>query len=620
MQDYTSNNKIKENKYKILRMSLLLGSDDNREETLNNFEDAAYEIDAMNDEIYLKDLEKKFYDTSTLEEEEKKLASLVDYIGGRVEQRISLLSDFSNVTGFDLKSLPPIKYYDKLDDYKERLSYIREYLENTDRLNTLNKEVTDANIKLEKAYKNKAISEEYNQRNEEVLLNKFETIFKSLDYFKNVTEENLEEELTKILSSVEESKKSLDIFTKSFTTLTNSGISKEEEDEYHSYVVNAQQVYYSNKEKEYILELYKYLLKKEDEYSAILLKRDNINNLLYERLNIRETLGISDNDCLLSLYDMLERQYEDINRQKDNMEMIDSLNEYIESKKTEINELETDNQKVEILAILREYGIIETYSEPVKEETTELEEIPTAENNIFDFKINNNETEELPEITKTPEIFLQEEPTEEPTEETTYTKDLETPEERAKEEVEINNDIFNTNNEIQEENENIVNEEAEEVSEIETPEPNQVIKVEQSEHIDLDLVHSKANKVMQRVGEMLGIRPKEEELVTVTNEQPVIEPTKEEVKEEPTNEIPIAEPINPLFSNTNIEPIKEETKEPELDDNSFWFPSDTPDALNELPDLEVEKKEDDNNFFSNNNMPELNFPDLNLDFKNNEEA
>ena len=126
IQNRTSDNKIKENKYKILRMSLLLGSDDNREETLNNFEDAAREIDAMNDEVYLRDLQKKFYDTTKLEDEEKKLDVLVNYIEGRVEQRISLLTDFSNVTGFDLQDLPPIQYYDKLDDYKERLGYIRE--------------------------------------------------------------------------------------------------------------------------------------------------------------------------------------------------------------------------------------------------------------------------------------------------------------------------------------------------------------------------------------------------------------------------------------------------------------------------------------------------------------
>ena len=49
IQDNASSNKIKENKYKILRMSLLLGNGENREETINNFEDASREIDAMND-------------------------------------------------------------------------------------------------------------------------------------------------------------------------------------------------------------------------------------------------------------------------------------------------------------------------------------------------------------------------------------------------------------------------------------------------------------------------------------------------------------------------------------------------------------------------------------------
>ena len=93
VQMNNDSNKIKENKYKILRMSLLLGNGEDREETINNFEEAAREIDAMNDEVYLKDLESKFYDTFKLEEEEKKLTALVDYIGGRVEQRLSLTNE-----------------------------------------------------------------------------------------------------------------------------------------------------------------------------------------------------------------------------------------------------------------------------------------------------------------------------------------------------------------------------------------------------------------------------------------------------------------------------------------------------------------------------------------------
>ena len=586
MQDYTSSNKIKENKYKILRMSLLLGSDENREETLNNFEDAACEIDAMNDETYIKDLEDKFYDTTNLEEEEKKLTILVDYIGGRVEQRISLLTDFANVTGYDLQDLPPIKYYDKLDDYKERLKYIREYLDNTNKLNTLNEEVTSADEKLEKAYKNKAISEEFNQRNEEILLNKFQHIIKSLDYFKDINEENIQGRLAEIISSVEESKKSLDIFTKSFTTLANSGISLEEEEEYHSYVVSAEEAYYTNKEKEYMLRLYQSLIHKETEYNAIILKRESINNLLYERLNIRKDLSINDTDILISLYDLLEKQYEDIKYQKENIEDIDNLNELIRVKKEEMNELELDNQKVEILALLREFCIIDTYSD-VSSEDTETIEIPFKQ-------------EESSHKTSTTDDKTIEEPVKEQKEE--LPSEVELPEEPI-------NDIF-------EASEKEVPKEEEKNDDGYTAN-NQVVKVENATNIDLDLVHSKANKVMKRVGEMLGIKQKEEQIISVTNE---IEEQLQEENNSKEEEKIFVPSENPLFNNDNNSDKKENETitEPSSDDeNNFWFPSDTPDALNELPDLEIPNNVDNsNNFFANNNMPDLNFPDLKIDFGN----
>ena len=50
-------------------------------------------------------------------------------------------------------------------------------------------------------------------------------------------------------------------------------------------------------------------------------------------------------------------------------------------------------------------------------------------------------------------------------------------------------------------------------------------------------------------------------------------------------------------------------------EHNFWFESETPDALNELPDLTVSN----DNFFANNNIPDLNFPDLKLNFGSNEE-
>ncbi len=596
MQDCASSNKIKENKYKILRMSLLLGRGENQEETLTNFEEAARDIDTMNDEIYLNDLEGKFYDTLTLEEEEKKLSVLVDYIGGRVEQRISLLSDFSNVTGYDLTNLPPIKYYDKLDGYKERLKYIREYLSNIEGIKNLDKEINDAEKKLKEAYLNKATAEDYNSRNEEILLNKFENLFKSTA-LKDITEENVNEKVEEASSLTEESKKSLDIFNKSFATLTGSGISYEEEEEYKSYVENAKEVYYMNKEQEYILKIYQYLLRSQIEYNTILEKREAINQLLYERMELRKDLKVKEPDALNNLYDLLERQFEDIKHQKDNIELIDSLTENIKKYKEALNELEVDNQKVEILALLREFCLIDTYNEDVSKKEEQPQQISTPEESITssETSLNSEALDKKEEMPKEVEV---------------------------KEPEHKNSDIFNNIKQVVTQQPTIPATNIEEPKE--KPLDNEIVKVEPAEHIDIEYIQSKASKVMQRVGEMLGIKTKDSKIVSFEEKNPSPIPAKEEVRQEnKITEKPLPKVENPLFSN-NISASMEQPKvdaatsedkfkfpENNNTNNDFWFSSDTPDALKELPDLDVSENKD---LFANNFTPSLEFPDLNLNF------
>ena len=625
---YINYNKIKENKYKILRMSIILASGENQEETLANFEESAREIDAMNDETYLTEIEDKFYDTVKLEEEEEKLAVLVDYIGGRVEQRISLLSDFANITGYDLTNLPPIKYYDKLDDYKERLKYIREYLSNTEQINKLTEEIEDSEKELKEAYVNKATNEEYNGRNEDIILGKFKTLVKPLEIFKGITDENIDAAINEVISNVEESKKSLDIFQKSYTTLRGSGISFEEETEYKSYVDNAKYLYYENKEQEYLLRMYKILQTKETEYEKIIVKRSNLNDLLYERLELRKELEITSPDVLASLYDLLERQYKDIEQQKNNIEAIDYLSQLIETSTSAKNELDQDNQKVEILSLLREFCIIDTFAGL----DTEIETTPVEE------EVVENETTE--EVTEVSDDFFEKENTS-----TFFPENTE--------EIVIPSDIFSSNT-TEEEKVETKEEQQEMEPVLEEVKDNQVINVEDATNLDIALIQSKAGKVMRRVGEMLGIKTEETKIVSVTNE----DEKKEEITPLPQEEVKIETPkqeetninnnafpeMNPLFENNNNEtqdenplfgnvnnvtfpeanPLFQNTEttttstspDPE-DDNNFWFPSDTPDALNELPDLELPN----NNFFGNGEMPNLNFPDLKLDFgPNNEEG
>lgn len=674
MQDTINSNKIKENKYKILRMSLLLGNNDDKEDTINNFEDASREIDAMNDEIYLKELDGKFYDTLTLEEEEKKLTVLVDYIGGRVEQRLSLLSDFSNVTGYELMNLPPIKYYDKLDEYKSRLSFIREYLSNTKNINSLSGQIDELENKLNDAYVNKAKSEEQNLKNEKELLRRFENIIKKREEFKDITVDNASLKLNDIMTLVEDSKKSLDIFNKSFNTLDQAGIDGEEEKEYLSYVNGAKEAYYNNKEIEYLIKLYIILNGEETEYSKLLVKRDAVNEIIYDRIEIRKQLEITNDDILESIYNLLERQYNDIVKQKDNIEDIEYLNEQIENKRKIVNELEQDNQKVEILSLLKEFCIIDTYdSEPITASATtdkasDIETIPnevTNSSNIsFDSNVGLNDNTELNNtsnndiIDNNNNIFDNNIVSDSVTYQNNDSKDL------------------TTSNAIESTTEQVV------ASDIDTEDyaDNQVVSVYDASKINLEEAILKSNNVMKRVGEMLGVKPKTETKIEVEPKSEEKPAEKEEEKLPSKNSIDFSNnkneesntsQINPLFdtnisnnssqndfsadpedffgnnldknntseinhdeenplfnntlANTDIDEVMNgSVNMPDNDNNDFWSSGEeNPIDLNSLPDIQPANGTiDPNNFFgsNNNNLSDLSFPSLDDNLSNSREG
>ena len=646
-------NKIKENKYKILRMSLLLGNGEDREETVNNFEDAAREIDAMNDEVYLKDLEGKFYDTFKLEDEEKKLSVLVDYIGGRVEQRMSLIEDFSNVAGYELVNLPIIKYQDRLDEYKSRLRYIKEYLSNTERINKLSEEINDLENKLNDSYVKKSKSEEKNSKAEEELFNRFKNIVGNLDLFKDVNVENIDSKLTDVIAVTADSKKSLDIFYKSFSTLNNAGISGEERNEYLSYVNNAKDIYYTNKEQEYLLRIYSILSTSKSEYEDIMAKRNSLNELIFERNNLRKDLKIEDSDILNSLYDLLDRQYDEIKEEKYNIDNIDNYIQEIESRKIEVSGLEQDNQKVEILSLLKEFCIIDTYDEDVKEDNNNLEDVDISNDDFFsDRKTEIREDEDKEEVI--PKAISDE------NKEEVIPKVIS---DENKEEVNVdsNDNIFDSSTSVDsviEENdtpeeENVKDVEEEKIDEVSLPKEeekavdkvddisldvedakdNQVISIDDAISMNIENATSKSNSVMKRVGEMLGVKVETKEEKAPVKEEKIEEKVDDnesiptdifdnkkydadpEVNEENGN-IEVNNIENPLFNNelknSTLDEVMANNKDIGNVDNDFWYSNEEdPLDLNSLPDL----NSSNNDFFATDNvknsMPSLDFPDMN---------
>ncbi len=629
-------NKIKENKYKILRMSLLLGNGEDREETVNNFEDAAREIDAMNDEVYLKDLDSKFYDTFKLEDEEKKLSSLVDYIGGRVEQRMSLIEDFSNVAGYELVNLPIIKYQDRLDEYKSRLRYIKEYLSNTERISKLNEEINVLENKLNDAYVKKSKSEEKNIKAEEDLFARFKNIVSNMDLFRGINSDNIDAKLNDVIAVTADSKKSLDIFNKSFSTLNQAGISGEERNEYLSYVNNAKNLFYDNKEEEYLLRIYAMLANTENEYDKLIAKRDTLNELLRERNSLRDDLGIEEVDVLNGLYDLLHKQYEEIKEEKLNIDNIDNYIQEMDSRKIEVKGLEQDNQKVEILSLLKEFCIIDTYEGDNSEDNN-------IEENIEEFSSddNTNDTEKLEKVeikeelepkADNDDIFANIPP---------FVPESNNDDATIEEVVEDKKE-----EEFKEEEKSIEEEKVEEKEEdtldVTDAKDNQVVSITDVKDMDIKEATSKSNAVMKRVGEMLGVKiektiDKKEEDVTISDskEEPV-EDKKEEFEDnsvpedifdnkkydadpetkESNSSLETTSGTNPLFSNelenTTLDEVMANNNVGDVD-GDFWASNeDNPLDLNSLPDL----TDSNNIFFDNgkkdegNNMPSLDFPDM----------
>lgn len=637
INDKITENKIKENKYKILRMSLLLGNDSDREETIKNFEDSAIDIDNMNDETYEKEIDDKFYDTTTLEEEKDKLKYLVNYIGGRVEQRISLLNDFQNVTGDNLTGLPDIKYSDKLDEYKNRLKYIEEYINNTENLEKLKEELQDLEEKMKNTCLSKEKEESQNVNDEKILLEKYKDILSKNDKLTDVTTNNLDEELEKIEKKVEDSKKSLDIFNKSFSTLEFSGISEDEKEEYSSYVESAKENYYKNKEEEYLYNIYKLLLKSNKEYLDILYKRDSLHEILNSRLELREELNITDEDILEPLYELVENQYESINNQKQTIETIDYLSNEIDSREKQIKEIEEDNKKVEILSLLKEYNIIDVYEdfEPAKEETTEDFNIDLNNFDVNNFNTNNVDSNKEENTVSTNDNITSNSID---NYEIPYDKyEIPTPV-MPQPAFDNTNNIINISNTLQQTTptENI-NEPVEQVevqpempvnnfTEInygptiedeeqqnETIEPNQVVNVKDINYnVNIDEIINNANSVMKRVGKMLGIESEEKEkIVSVENNEEKTKEQPQEVKEE--------QPVEPAKEETTskesmdipilpTEPIVEETQNNTMFDNNMdqtvnmWDNTYEDSGLDSLPDLPQTEPIDNNNFFANNNF------------------
>lgn len=474
-ESLTDKEKVKLDLYKILRMSVLLSQDEVDELTLSKFKSASLNLDKMNTESYEEELESMFYDTNTLEEEEIRLKKLVEFIKNRLEQRRSLEADYKNVTNNILNDLEYIEKSGELDLYERRLDLIRSYLDNFKTIDVNKKELKYLEEQLASEFDLRKSNEEKNINFEDKLYTDYVNILydEELEYFTKLSDIN--EELHKISKEILEAKEQKDTFVTAFDNLKSSGISGDLELEYASYVENAKRNYYFVKEKEILLKLYELINKKEKEYSNLFSKREMVRDLLRERLELRKEMNIKEKDLLLPIYDLVSDQAQEIEKEKSNTDNINVLTERIKLKENRLEELNKEVKRPEVLSLLKEFKMIDTYDHDDEELKNEY---------LFEEEEDANEDKDINEEVN---------------------------------DEEIKNDILSDL--LQDEE--VKKEEINEVNDTELEElflPNQIKTSEKIMSMNFGLSRLKSISVMKRVADMLGIDTKKDTSKKVSEE------------------------------------------------------------------------------------------------------
>ena len=383
-------NDILEKKFKILRTSIMLGNLNNRDNIFREYEEVSREIDKIKNGVYEEVLAGKMYTTLTLEEEKGRLEDLIQTINKRINEKNEFLDDYIKITANFLDDLSPVNGERELIDYEIRLNNINEYLENSKNIEIYNAKLVELRDQLEEKYENKANNELINAKFEEELIEDFNRICLRDEYYQGLDYADIDGELYKLNSSLTEKETVMNTFVSSYEALVNAGISGSEREEYASYVRDARCDYYSDLEKTYILELYKLVLDKEQDYDKLYEKREKINNILFEREKTRRNLDISSRDNIMEFVRVCNEQFNIIKSQKYNLEDIENLILDINDCENKLNELELANRREEIQELVEEYSVEEVHAEMI--EMPEEKDITEYENIFEEEKVQEEET------------------------------------------------------------------------------------------------------------------------------------------------------------------------------------------------------------------------------------
>lgn len=381
-----------ENLCKIFETRIKLDKEKNIEtppDVLINYEKYSKKIDAIYNSKFEKEIKPLIVPAVTIEKEEERLGKLISLLKSRLEKREELENRFYLTTGRYIKGLQLVVSESEFEDKKNRLETITKYLDTRNEINTVNESISELKDKLSDEV---AKQDEYIKKNkimEDELYNTFKDVISNDDYLSKLNEDDIDTEIAMVIDKVKDNKETLDVTKDSVNSLMISG----DNDDYASYIEDAERSYFTWKNRELLLKIYSLVIKFEDNYNDLFEKRDKINKIIRNRRSIKDNLTIEVTDNFSSFEDVLKEQLDVLKNEKEVLENVSNYTNRISFKEERLSELEEANNSVEILSILREYGLIDTYDnkeelEEVPLETPELEEEDAKEEEIFVKEIN----------------------------------------------------------------------------------------------------------------------------------------------------------------------------------------------------------------------------------------
>lgn len=350
---------ILDKKYDILKASLSFPNPKDKEKLLDSYMEVARSVNDKRYTAYVEGLDDFYYKTYNLEDEKVRLNALIKYINGYRDAFSKFNNEYKEITGLDLEDK---EQYNDLSIYENRLDNIKEYLSNCNRIKSLEEEVRNYERDLDRFTEEALNNDRVNHELEEKLLEFFMSFIHNNSFCEALDYSDIGFELEKVRDEIGHKRDELDNFYMAYESLLNQNLPDSKINEYKSYVKEARMDYYTSREKEYVYELYELISSIETEYSDVVSKRERISRIFDDRLLLRGQLEIIDEDSFMDIEKFCNNQYSVIKAEKRVNDNINDAEKRIESAKEEIRGLRDKNETVDILSILNEFGIIDTYN------------------------------------------------------------------------------------------------------------------------------------------------------------------------------------------------------------------------------------------------------------------